>query len=298
MAKFARNRILVGLLILISALRAQAGLVQTNSGTSGTSVLTYSVGFTSPLTASDLILVAIGTNSVGSTVSSITDTLGNTFAPATNLSTTAFTPLQISEQIWWTSSKASGADTLTVPVSQAANLHMIVAEYSGVATVNPVDATSIGNSGTTTSTAVDSGPLATSTAGDLLFGHVVTGSLNHTFTAGTGYTIRQTSPSGPSAIEDQWVSATGGNHATFTLDVADYWLCTLVALKPAVPSSGTMPVPAISGAMDLSVQNVCSATLTNSCVNGLQITHIDPATGTKVTDATVAIPLNVTYTVN
>src|SRR3989441_5936258 len=241
MAKFARNRILVGLLILISALRAQAGLVQTNSGTSGTSVLTYSVGFTSPLTASDLILVAIGTNSVGSTVSSITDTLGNTFAPATNLSTTAFTPLQISEQIWWTSSKASGADTITVTVSQAANLHVIVAEYSGVATVNPVDATSIGNSGTTTSTAVDSGPLATSTAGDLLFGHVVTGGLNHTFTAGTGYTLRQTTPTGASAIEDQWASTTGTYHGTFTLGAADYWICALVALKPPFTSLTLSP---------------------------------------------------------
>jgi hypothetical protein len=50
--------------------------------------------------------------------------------------------------------------------------------------------------------------------------------------------------------------------------------------------------------MSLIIQNVCSAAVTTSCVNGLQITHIDPTTGTTVIDATVAIPSSLTYTVN
>jgi hypothetical protein len=231
MVKFARSHILVGLLILISALRAHAGLVQTNSGTPGALVSTYSVGFSSPVTTSDLLLAAIGTNVPTATITSVTDTLGNTFTPATSLATN--TNWGIGEQVWFAPARASGTDTVTINLSQAANVRLIIAEYSGFATTNPVDVTVVGGSGATASTAVDSGALTTLTPGDLLFGHVITGHLNQTFTAGTGYTLQQTSPSGASAIEDQFVSATGSYHATFTLGTTDYWICALVALKPA-----------------------------------------------------------------
>ena len=290
MAKFARGYIFVGLLILISAPRAHAGLVQTSSGTPGAPVSTYSVGFSSPVTTSDLVLVAIGTNVPTATITSVTDALGNTFTPATGL--VADPNRGLGEQIWMAFLKASGTDTVAVSVSQAANLHVIVAEYSGIAAV--VDA--IATAGPVFGTAADSGTLTTLTAGDLLFGHVVTGHLNHTFTAGTGYTLRQASPTGASAIEDQLVSATGSYHATFILDAADYWICALVALKPAAASTPSLPT--ISGVMNLIVQNVCSAAVTTSCVNGFQITHIDPTTGTTVIDATVSIPSNLAYTVN
>ena len=294
MAKFARNFIFVGLLILISATRTHASLVQTNSGTPGALVSTYSVGFSSPVTTSDLLLVAIGTNVPTATITSVTDTLGSTFTPATGFVANPF--MGIGEQIWMAASKGGSTDTVAVVLSQAANVHLIIAEYSGIAAV--VDATAA--AGPTSGTTADSGALSTLTPGDLLFGHVVTASLNHTFTAGTGYTLRQTTPTGASAIEDQLVSATGSYHATFTLDSADYWICALVALKPAAvtPTPTTAPLPTISGIMSLIIQNVCSAAVTTSCVNGLQITHIDPTTGTTVIDATVSIPSSLVYMVN
>jgi hypothetical protein len=292
MARFARSYIFVALLILISAPRTHASLVQTNSGTPGAMVSTYSVSFSSPVTTSDLLLVAIGTNVPTVTITSVTDTLGSTFTPATGFVANPF--VGMGEQIWMATSKGSSADTVAVVLSQAANVHLIIAEYSGIAAV--VDATAA--AGPVSGTAVDSGALTTLTPGDLLFGHVVTVSLNHTFTAGTGYTLRQTTPTGASAIEDQLVSATGSYHATFTLNSADYWVGALVALKPAAASTSTSSLPTISGVMNLIVQNVCSATVTASCVNGFQITHIDPTTGTTIIDATVAIPSSLTYTVN
>ena len=121
MAKFARGYIFVGLLILISAPRAHAGLVQTSSGTPGAPVSTYSVGFSSPVTTSDLVLVAIGTNVPTATITSVTDALGNTFTPATGL--VADPNRGLGEQIWMAFLKASGTDTVAVSVSQAANLH-------------------------------------------------------------------------------------------------------------------------------------------------------------------------------
>ncbi len=297
MARFARSYIFVGLLILISARGVHAGVVQTNSGTPGALVSTYSVGFASPVATPDLVLVAIGTNVPAATITSMTDTLGNTFTPATSLATNA--SWGIGEQVWTANAKASGIDTVTVNLSQGANLHLIIAEYSGLATSNAVDVTVVGGSGATAGTAVDSGGLTTLTPGDLLFAHVVTGHLNQTFSAGTGSMLLQTSPSGASAIEDQLVSATGSYHATFALGTADYWICVLVALKPAAASAQSLPnMPTISGVMNLIVQNACSTTVATSCVNGFQITHIDPTTGITVVDATVSIPSNLAYTVN
>src|SRR5260370_1144790 len=290
MAKFARNFIFVGLLTLISAPWMPAALVQSNSGTPGALVSTYSLGFSSSVTKSDLLLIAVGTNVPTATITSVTDTLGNTFTPATALATN--TNLGLGEQIWYAPANASGADTVIINLSQTANVHLIIAEYSGVATANPIDVVAVSNSGATAGTAVDSGSVTTLASGDLLCGHVVTAYLNHTFTPGTGYTLENTTPTGASAIEDQLVSATGSYHATFTLNSADYWIASLVAIKPAVSTAtASSSLPTISGVMNLLVQNVCSATVTTSCVNGIQITHIDPTTGTTVIDATVSIPV-------
>src|SRR2546427_13052458 len=133
MAKFARIFIFVGLLILISATRTHASLVQTNSGTPGALVSTYSVGFSSPVTTSDLLLVAIGTNVPTATITSVTDTLGSTFTPATGF--VANPTCGLGEQIWMAFTKASRTDTVAVNVSQAANLHVIVPEDSGIPAV-------------------------------------------------------------------------------------------------------------------------------------------------------------------
>ncbi len=284
-----REFLLAVLALLLSAPAARASFVQSNSGTPGAMVPTYSVSFSSPVAMNDLLLVAIGTNVPTATVTSVTDTLGNTFTPATSFVANSF--IGMGEQIWMSASKGGGVDTVAVAFSQTANVHMIVAEYSGVAAVVDVTATASPTFGT----AADSGAATTLTPGDLLFGHVVTGRLNHTFTAGTGYTLRQTTSTGASAVEDQVVSATGSYHATFTLDSSDYWICVLVALKPAVISPP--PLPAISGTLIFIVQNVCSATVTSNCVNGLQIAHSD-STGATIVDATVPIWSNMTYAVS
>src|SRR5438309_12129032 len=94
-------------------------------------------------------------------------------------------------------SKGSSADTVAVVLSQAANVHLIIAEDSGIAAV--VDATAA--AGLTSGTTADSGALTTLTPGNLLFGHKVTAFLNHTFTYGTEYTLRQTTSTGLNAIE-------------------------------------------------------------------------------------------------
>jgi len=282
---------------LLSPLRAQAGLVQTNSGTPSALVTTYSVGFSSPVAASDLLLVAVGTNVPTATITSVTDTLGNTFTPATSLATN--TNWGIGEQVWSASGKASGTDTITVNVSQPANLHVIIAEYSGVATASPVDAGVFAGSGATAGTAVDSGPLATSTAGDLLFGHVVTGHLNESFTAGTGYTLRQTTPTGASAIEDQWASTTGTYHGTFTLGAADYWICALVALKPPFTSLTLSPSSVTGGSSSTGTVTLSAAAPSGGAVVSLSSSNTSVASvPSSVTVAAGATSASFTVSTN
>src|SRR5438445_12547794 len=101
-------------------------------------VSTYSVSFSSPVTTSDLLLVAVGTNVPTATITSVTDTLGNTFTPATSLATN--TNWGIGEQVWSASGKASGTDTITANVSKHPNLHVIIAEYSRAGHASSVDA--------------------------------------------------------------------------------------------------------------------------------------------------------------
>src|SRR5260370_4921842 len=151
-----RSLITLGLLIFISVLRAQAGLLQTNSGTPSATVSTLSLGFSSPVTTSDLLLVAIGTNVPTATIMSVTDTLGNTFTPATGF--VANPLVGIGEQIWMATSKGSSADTVAVVLSQVANVHLIIAAYAGIADF--VDATQV--AGPTVGIAADSDAVPTS----------------------------------------------------------------------------------------------------------------------------------------
>jgi hypothetical protein len=55
--------------------------------------------------------------------------MGNTFTPATALAT--MTNVGIGEQVWYAPANASAADTVTINLSQTANVHLIIAEYPG-----------------------------------------------------------------------------------------------------------------------------------------------------------------------
>jgi hypothetical protein len=59
-----------------------------------------------------------------------------------------------------------------------------------------------------------------------------------------------------------------------------------------------LPQPLIKGVLTILLQNQCSVTMTTSCVTGFQVTHVDPATGATVVDATVSTALPVPYTVS
>jgi hypothetical protein len=183
--------------------------VQVNAADPQTASALVPVAFTAAQAAGNLNVVAVGWNDTTSTVSSVTDTRGNTYTQAG--ATTTGTGMR--QAIYYAKNIAAGSNAVTVAFSQAAAfVDVRVAEYSGADTSSPLDVTA---AAVGTSTAPSSGAATTTSASELIFGAGMTG--GHYSAAGTGFTSRIiTSPDGDIAM-DRMVTATGSNSATATL---------------------------------------------------------------------------------
>jgi len=182
------------------------GFVQVNAATPQTPSASVSVTYPAAQTAGDLNIVAVGWNDTTSTLSSIADSRGNTYALA--VGPTSGTGL--SQSIYYAKNIAAGSNTVTVTFNQAAAfVDLRVLEYSGLDTVSPLDKTAgAAGSGTNAS----SGAATTTSANELVFGAGMTGS---TFTAaGTGFISRIITTPNMDIAEDQMVSSTSSYSAS------------------------------------------------------------------------------------
>jgi hypothetical protein len=183
--------------------------------------------YTAAQGAADLNVVIVGWNDTTSSVASVTDSLGNTYALA--VGPTAVSGF-LTQSIYYLKNiggAAAGGNTVTVTFNQAAAFPDIrILEYSGVDTTSPVDVTASG-SGNSNSAATNS--VATTNASDLILG----ADTIYTFTSGpgSGFISRTiTSPDGDIA-EDKIVSTTGGYSASAPLNGAGPWVMQMVAFK-------------------------------------------------------------------
>jgi len=214
---------------------AAIAYVQSNSVSPSTTVSTMSVPFTAAQTAGDLIVVGLSWGS-GVTISSVTDTKGNTYALAAGPTTFsgAASAIYYAKNIV---AAAAGANTVTVTFSAATGTpDLRVAEYSGINTTSPLDVTAVS---TGTSITSDSGSATTTNANDLLVG--VNAVLSGTAGAGTGYTSRQISTFDGNILEDKIVSATGAYSATATLSSSAAWIMQMAAFKGSGSADTTPP---------------------------------------------------------
>src|SRR5207253_7635562 len=105
-----------------------------------------------------------------SSISSITDTQGNTYIPA--VGPTSTTGLQ--QSIYYAKNTIGGSNKVTVTFNQAAAYPDVrVLEYSGADTTNPLDVTAAGTG--TGTTAANSGSATTASSNELIFGAGTTG---------------------------------------------------------------------------------------------------------------------------
>lgn len=190
------------------------------------------VSYAAAQSAGDLNVVVVGWNDASTTVSSVTDTMGNTYTLAVG-PTVQPGPAGgggLSQAIYYAKNIASSTangNAVTVNFSAAAAFPDVrILEYSGLNPTSPLDVTAaaVGNSDTSSS-----GTATTTSASELLVAANIVFSV--TTGPGAGFTSRMiTSPDGDIA-EDQIVTATGSYQATTPLSYAGPWIMQMAGFR-------------------------------------------------------------------
>jgi hypothetical protein len=175
--------------------------------------------------AGNLSVVIVGWDDAVNSVSSVTDSRGNTYKRATG-------PVQLnglSQSIYYASNIAAGSNTVMVTFTGSAVFPDIrILEYSGINVSNPFDvAGGAGGSGTLSS----SGPITTSSANDLVLGANTVA--NGTNGPGAGFTQRMITVPNSDIVEDMTVNSLGSYSATAPLAPGD-WVMQIVAFRAVV----------------------------------------------------------------
>jgi fibronectin type 3 domain-containing protein len=214
--------------------------VQSNNAVPQSSPASVAVKFNTAQRAGDLNVAVVGWNNSSTSVSSVTDSSGNTYVRAVGPTIVAGA---LSQSIYYARNivaAAAGANTVTVQFSTGAAFPDIrILEYSGADLASPVDvvAAATGTGGTS-----NSGLVTTTNPTALIFGaNMVTGT---TGGPGTGFTQRVlTSPDGDIA-EDRAVTTTGSYNAT--APASGSWIMQMVAFRTPVSGVDTQPPTAPS----------------------------------------------------
>jgi YD repeat-containing protein len=231
----------LGLLWAAGPALSQVAFVQGNYR-SPTSADSISATFNSAQSAGDVNVVFIGWDDGTSSVLSVSDSEGNTYAPVALAGPTVNPGLdtQLVYVATNIASASAGGNTITVTFNTSVSYpDLRVMELSGVNVANPVDVavSAIGDGAT-----LNSGNLLTTTANDLL---LASGNVQHEWDAvGSGYT--ELFASHWNVVEDEQAGSPGTYSATST-DNYGYWVNQLLAIRPANTSSDTSPPTAPSG---------------------------------------------------
>jgi chitodextrinase len=198
--------------------------------------------FSAAQTAGDLNVVVVGWNDSTARVQSVSDSSGNLYVRAIGPTVRSG---QLSQSVYYAaniSAAAAGSNTVTVAFDVPAEyVDLRMAEYSGIATTNPVDAV-VGAQGSGT-TANSGATTITSTSALLVGANMVTSS---TLRAGTSFTARMiTSPDGD-ILEDRVVSAAGSYSATAPTSGGG-WVMQMVAFRAQTGSADAQPPSIPSG---------------------------------------------------
>jgi len=197
--------------------------VQVNAATPQSLISSVPVPYKNSEAAGDLNVVVVGWNDTTSSVSSVTDTLGNAYSVAVGPTTAS----GARQSIYYAKNIKGGSNTVTVNFNQAAAYPDIrVLEYSGASTTSPVDVTA---SAVGSSTSASSGSATTTTANELIFGAdtIATGTPG----PGAGFTSRIITSPDSDIAEDKNVSTVGSYSATAPVSPSGYWVMQMVTFK-------------------------------------------------------------------
>lgn len=250
----AIRSLLAGLLLLLftTPVWAANAFVQSAQTTTGNVALgTVAVAFVSNVTAGNLIAVGITWYNDPITLSSVTDTLGNTYTVVQTVN------IALAQRYATAYAKniLGGANTVTATFSLATAIFrgIIVHEVSGADTTAPLDknAGQVQTAPGTGANAVTSGAVVSTTDGQYLFGFTAEGAgVSTTITQGTGYTLRQRTQSSTTteeqASEDQIQATAASIAATFTIGT-DTEMGTLILTFKAAGAAAATPQRTLIG---------------------------------------------------
>jgi chitodextrinase len=209
----------------------QPKFVQGKAVTTGSRVTSLTISF-GPVASGDLLVgwfgqydstgqVSVSDNVDGAWTRSVSTTWGGTNG-------------DVALYYFANSSAAPNGLTITVTAATATYLQGSPAEYSGVATVNPLDQVVIAKGSGTTA---DSGQTAATASGELVYGGMLATNGGGTLTPGTsqgvGFVKRAQSTSGSQGLEDITSSGAGQQHASFTFTNFVAWFMVCAVFKPA-----------------------------------------------------------------
>ena len=215
--------------------QSSISFVQSNSAVPHPSATTVTIPYTSAQGAGNLNVVVVGWNNSTAQVTSVSDSMSNSYAVA--VGPTIQTGLA-TQTIYYAKNilpAAANGNVVTVRFTAAATSPDIrIAEYKGLDTVNPLDVAVAAQGNNALS---NSGTVTTTNANDLLVGANLVQTL--TTGPGTGFTNRViTSPDGD-ILEDRVVTATGSYSATAPDSPAGAWIMQMVAFRAASGGGGT-----------------------------------------------------------
>ncbi|HTL17255.1 MAG TPA: DUF4038 domain-containing protein [Patescibacteria group bacterium] len=281
-------------------------LTQTGANLNDSAGTTITQPFSSPNNPGNLIVVV---TSWGDSVASptVSDTEGNTYV----LATSTYNPAgDQSLAIYYAKNVNGGPNTVTVNFGGShAWRRIILAEYSGIDPVNPLDRASANQGSASTATDnVTSGSVATSASGDLIFGAVENFNVTGTVSAGTGFTLRNfLMDKGviETAFEDRIASSAGSTSATFTFSHSDPYIAQMVAFRSSVTGDTIAPsVPTnltAAGVSTSQINLVWSNSADNAAVAGYQVFRNGLIVGTSpansYSDTGLAASTTYSYTV-
>jgi glucose/arabinose dehydrogenase/PKD repeat protein len=200
--------------------------VQVAAATPQTAMSTVSTIYTQAQAAGDLNAILVGWNDSTGNVTSVTDSVGNTYAQAA----TVVRGSGLSQAIYYAkniAAAAAGANAVTVKFDKAVNyVDVRILEYGGLDRTNPLD---VNKSAAGTASTASSGAATTTTARELILGAgMTTGVFSN---AGSGFTKRIITTPDADIAEDRAVTATGSYSAT--APQAGSWVMQMVTFRAA-----------------------------------------------------------------
>ncbi len=212
--------------------------------------------------AGNLNVVIIGWADTAATVSSVTDTEGNTYVAALPLNTFA----GLSQVIYYAKNilgdSGSTPNQITVTFSQAAVAPDVrILEYSGLDITSPIDAAA---GATGSGILADSGACTTTVGPDLIVagGTVETGITG----AGTGYALLDITANGDNS-QHQIVSVPGSCQATASVTSGN-WVMQTVAFKVAPAPAPDFSVSVLPASQTVAAGSPAAYTVTLGALNG------------------------------